>query len=82
MIRVERKTRLLPEQVISKAVAFFGPEKLGLTVIESGACCARFEGAGGYVLIQAASLDDQNGSRVTVEGREWDRQIRGFLDEF
>lgn len=79
MIRVGRKSKLVPAEVVKKAVEFFGPSGMGLNVVDQGACCVRFEGAGGYVFVQTADLEDQRGSDVTVEGREWDHQIRQFM---
>lgn len=79
MIRVGRKSKLVPAEVVKKAVEFFGPSGMGLNVVDQGACCVRFEGTGGYVFVQTADLEDQGGSDVTVEGREWDHQIRQFM---
>lgn len=81
MIRMGKESKLAPSEVVKKAVGFFGPSGAGLNVVDQGACCARFEGAGGYVSVQTADIDDQGGSNVTVEGREWEYQIRQFMGE-
>jgi hypothetical protein len=81
MIRMGKESSLVPSEVIEKAVAFFGPTGQGMNVVDQGGCCARFEGAGGYVFVQTADMDDQDGSNVTVEGREWEYQIRQFMGE-
>lgn len=81
MIRMGKESNLVPSEVIERAVAFFGPSGQGMNVVDQGDCCARFEGAGGYVFVQAADMDDQEGSNVTVEGREWEYQIRQFMGE-
>jgi hypothetical protein len=52
-----------------------------MQVVEHADCCARFEGAGGYVSVQVAVPEDGQTSDVTVEGREWDYQIKHFLKE-
>jgi hypothetical protein len=54
---------------------------VGLQVADQGTCCARFEGAGGYVFVQTADIDDRDGSSVTIEGREWEYQIKQFMGE-
>ena len=81
MIRIGKESILLPSDVVEKAVAFFGPSGVGLDVVDQGACCARFEGTGGYVFVQAVEVDDREGSNVSVEGREWEYQIKQFMGE-
>lgn len=81
MIRLGRESNLTEVEVIEKAVAFFGPSGVGMQVVEQEDCCARFEGAGGYVSIQVAKPKDRQALDVTAEGREWDYQIRQFIGE-
>jgi hypothetical protein len=86
VIRMERQSRLSTNQVIEEARAFFGPGGLGLEVIELAECCARFAGGGGEVYVQAFARqrgtdEKPAGSRVEIEGREWDYQIRQFLGQ-
>lgn len=76
-----KESKRLPVEVIEKAVAFFGPSNMGMDVVEQGDCCARFQGGGGYVFVQAADIDGKDGSKVTVEGREWETQIKQFMGE-
>lgn len=81
MIKVGKESKLSPSEVVAKAVGFFGPSGAGLNLVDQGTCCARFEGAGGYVSVQTADVDDSEGSSVTVEGREWEFQIKQFMGE-
>lgn len=81
MIRMGKESNLVPSDVVEKAIAFFGPSGAGLNVVDRGDCCARFEAAGGYVFVQTADIDDRGGSNVTVEGREWEYQIKQFMRE-
>ncbi|MGD8397760.1 MAG: hypothetical protein PVG11_02785 [Anaerolineae bacterium] len=78
MIRMGKESKLDPEEVLDRAVEYFGRE-WGLDVVERGDCCARFAGAGGHVYVQAADAKDETGSDVEIEGREWERQIRQFM---
>jgi hypothetical protein len=78
MINLGKESKLLPEEVKDKAIAFFGPSGVGLKVVDQAGCCARFEGGGGYVYVQAAEVDGREGSNVTVDGREWEYQIKQF----
>lgn len=81
MIRMGKETKLTSTEALAKAVAFFGPEGLGLEVEEHASCCARFVGGGGYVSIETTDDREPEGVEVTVEGREWDSQIKQFLDK-
>ena len=66
---------------MTRAISFFGPEGLGLQVEERAACCARFVGGGGHVSLQIVEQAESGGIEVTLEGREWDSQIRQFLEK-
>ena len=84
MIRMEAESKLSPREVVEKARAFFGPGGLGIEVTEMADCCARFAGGGGQVYVQASPLrsspgEKPGGSRVEIQGREWEYQIRQFL---
>jgi hypothetical protein len=81
VIKVGKESKLVPAEVIDRAVAFFGPSGRGMTVVDRDACCARFEGAGGHVFVQTADMEGKAGSQVTVEGREWEYQIKQFMGE-
>jgi hypothetical protein len=79
MIRMGKESKLVPTEVIERAVTFFGPSGQGMNVVGQDDCCARFDGGGGYVFVQAENIDDQDGSNVTIEGREWEYQIKQFI---
>jgi hypothetical protein len=80
MIRMGKESRMSPEEVIGKAVEFFG-RKWGMEVQESGDCCARFEGGGGHVYIDTSGLESNSGAKVEIQGREWEPQIKEFMGE-
>jgi hypothetical protein len=71
------KTKLSPEEVIERAVAFFGPGGYGLGVKDESAGYVCFEGGGGGVEVIASA----EGKRASVElvSREWDYQVKEFL---
>ena len=79
MLNMETSTGLGASRVMEKAVAFFGPGGLGMDLVERGACCARFAGGGGFVLVQTEELPDGKKTRVVVQGREWETQIKDFI---
>jgi len=77
--RYGKETRRSPEQVLERALDFFGPAGLGLKVEEQNACCLRLTGGGGYVLIQVGRAESGRTS-VTLETREFDYQAARFLE--
>jgi hypothetical protein len=79
MMTVSIKSKLSPEEVIKRAVKYFGPGGYGLKVEEEGNCCASFEGGGGGVRVTVT--EQKKGSTVDVESREWDYQAKAFMDK-
>ena len=79
MLSIESKSKLKPEEVIKRAVKFFGPEGYGLEIKSQAACCAEFEGGGGGVGINAEADTKGKGSTVSLETREWETQVKDFI---
>ncbi len=79
MLSIEAKSKLKPEEVIERAVKFFGPNGYGLEIKEQAACCAEFEGGGGGVEISAEAGAKGKGSTVNFETREWEHQVKEFI---
>jgi len=77
MLKLSRKSKYSGEEVIKRAVKFFGPEGYGLKVTEKDDCCATFEGGGGGVYVTTSA--EKKGTTVDVESREWDFQAEEFL---
>jgi hypothetical protein len=77
MLRIATKTKLTPEDIIKKAVKFFGPEGYKLKINGQTETSATFEGGGGTVEISACA---ENG-KTTVDflSREWDYQVKEFI---
>lgn len=80
MINMGKKSKLKPDEVISKALAYFGPNGVGLDVKANNENSARFEAMGGFVYIEAAN-GDRKETDVSIMGREFEFQIRQFLSE-
>jgi len=70
------ETKLSPEKAIQEAMTTFGEGGLGLEVTEQSACCARFEGGGGHILVTASEGEK---TKVDLETREWDYPVRQFM---
>jgi hypothetical protein len=77
MLKIEAETKLSPEEVVKRAVAFFGPRGYGLGVREQTFGYVCLEGGGGIVEVSASA----KGKRTSVKlaSREWDYQLKKFL---
>jgi hypothetical protein len=79
MGRYSVETKLSPEAVTAKAVAYFGEGGLGLRVTDQNAFCAYFAGGGGYVSVTTC-LEGKK-TVVDLETREWDYHVKQFMQE-
>ena len=78
MIRIAKQTRLKPPNVIERASKYFGEGGEGLEEKERNPCCISFEGAGGYVAVSV--VDEDKHTTVDIETREFDYQVKRFLE--
>ena len=78
MLRISKKTRLQREEIIDRASEFFGKGGVGLDEKEKNLCCISFEGGGGYVSVLIA--DEEKRRVVDVETREYEYQVKQFLE--
>ena len=77
MLNVEIISKQSQEEVIKKAVSFFGPGGYGLTVNEQTDCLVMLEGGGGGVSVSTCLKDDK--TSVNITSREWDHQVKEFI---
>jgi hypothetical protein len=78
MIRIAKQTRLKPPDVIERASEYFGEDGEGLEEKERNPCCISFEGAGGYVAVSV--VDEDKHRTIDIESREFDYQVKRFLE--
>lgn len=76
MLKLNVRTKHKPDEVVKRALAFFGPEGFGLKVTDQGDECASFEGGGGGITISACR--DGEETSVDMETREWEGQVQAF----
>jgi hypothetical protein len=78
-MRYQVTTTLSPQEAIARAKAHFGPQGVGLEVIEQNETCVTMQGGGGHVSVLACA----EGKKTTldVETREWDYAVRQFVQE-
>jgi hypothetical protein len=75
MLKLEVKTRLPEEQVKQRLKVFF-KDGNGLNITTEAPDCLTFEGGGGYVA--ATICREANETRVELETREWEEQVKQF----
>ena len=75
MLKLEVKTPLPEEQVTQRIRAFFRDGN-GLNITAEAPDCLTFEGGGGYVT--ATICREANETRVELETREWEEQVKQF----
>jgi hypothetical protein len=76
MARYGVNTKLSPEEIIQKAVGFFGKDGVGLEVTDRSRCCAYFEGGGGHVRVK---VSEGKTTEVELVTREWDYDVKRFV---
>ena len=77
MLRIATETKLTPRQVMGKAISFFGPDGLKLSITGQTETEISFEAGEGFVTIVAGV----NKRKTTVEftTREWESQVEQFI---
>jgi hypothetical protein len=73
------ETKMSPEDVVERAKAYFGEGGLGLSVTSQDPCCITLEGGGGHVSVTASQEDA--GTEVRLETREWDYHVKKFMGQ-
>ncbi len=80
MVRIGTRTKLTPEEVVRRAVRFFGPAgRYGLEVTGETGVSACFEGGGGRVEVTACAEEDGRRTQVDVVAREWEEAAKQFI---
>lgn len=79
-MRYEVTTKLSQQEAIQQAIQHFGPDGVGLEIIDQNAACLIFQGGGGHVTVTACPGDTAKvKTRIEIETREWDYAVRQFM---
>ncbi len=78
MMRLTARSKLTPEEVTRKARDFFGQDGYGLSVTDETPTSICLDGVGGTVEI--AAYAQAKGASVELASREWDAQVKEFVD--
>ena len=79
MLSLEVQTKETSENVMKKFKDYFGEGGLGLELTSDTAGCLTFEGGGGFVTASVCS--EESGTKIQLETREWDHQVKRFASE-
>ncbi len=79
MLKLEKESKHSTEEVMRKAIEYFGPKGHQLEIKERSDTRLRFEGGGGFVEIQFRF----SGQTLQVEllTQEWEYQVKEFLSK-
>jgi hypothetical protein len=77
-MRYEVTTKLSPQQAIAYAKDYFGPQGVGLEVIDEQETYVTLQGGGGHVSVVACPGDK---TTLELETREWDYPVRQFMSK-
>ncbi len=80
MARYGKETKRDIEEVLRRAEEFFGAGGLGMELVERNPCCLSFQGSGGHVTMSAARCKPDL-TEIDIETREWDYQVKRFLEQ-
>lgn len=78
-MKIAKKTRKTPDQIMDFASRFFGKGGENLEETSRDACCISFEGGGGFVTVSVADTGDDK-REVEVETREFESRAERFLE--
>lgn len=76
MLKLNVMTKKKPDEILQKAVGYFGPAGYKLKVVEQDENHVYFEGGGGGVEVDVVSGEDRTSVDLTT--REWEFQIKEF----
>jgi hypothetical protein len=81
-MRYEVATKLTSQEAIQRAIAHFGPQGVGLHLVDHHETCLVFEGGGGHVAVTAFPGEtSQAKTTVELETREWDYAVQQFMTQ-
>ena len=80
MLKLTTETKRAAADVLAQAVAYFGPDGLGLETAEQDANSVTFQGGGGGVIVEVKP-GESGKATVDLTSREWDFQVQQFLEK-
>jgi len=79
MLRMGKETNKDPQTVLSEAAQFFGPEGVGLSLMQQNDEVVVLEGGGGYVAVNVSK--ENSHTAIDVQSREFTYDVRKFMEK-
>ncbi len=81
MRSVEIWTKMAPEDVIARAVEFFGPDGAGLRLVKRAPLEAQFDSPSGSVVVAARADVANRRTLVDIVSREMEHDVDRFIKQ-
>jgi hypothetical protein len=78
-MRYQVSTKLSLPDALAQAKDYFGPQGVGLEVVDERDTCITFLGGGGHVSVLACP--EEKKTTLELETREWDYAVRQFMQK-
>ena len=78
-MRYEVATKLSPQEAIAYAKDYFGPQGVGLAIMDENDLCITLHGGGGHVSVVACPGEKK--TTLELQTREWDYPVRQFMQK-
>lgn len=78
-LRLGKKSRYAPDEVLQRAKATFGQEGLGLRLIKMNDSEAQFASESGHVQLKVEAIESGGKSEVDIQTRDFEYDVRHFL---
>jgi hypothetical protein len=78
-MRYQVITKLSPQEAMAYAKSYFGPQGVGLDVVDEHDMSVTFLGGGGHVSVLVCAGETK--TTLELETREWDYPVQQFMSE-
>lgn len=79
LLRMGAKTNLSPQEVLNKAISFFGEQGAGLELVQQQPNAVQFVGGGGHVQITVSQAENGKQTEIDLQTRDWEYDVKRFL---
>lgn len=69
-----------PEDVLEKAIAFFGKQGVGLILVRHTSNDVYFTHGGGHVQVMVNPVEDGQKTEIDVQTVEWEYDVKKFME--
>lgn len=81
LLRIGKETREKPQEILNKAIAFFGENGVGLKLVQQSLNTVQFTGGGGHVQVMVSPAAEGHKTEIDIQTRDWEYDVKRFLQE-